>query len=144
MGRRRLTDLFEPGSIDCTPYRPRHAAPPKLVRALLKTWLARFFLPPAPTRTRVTPAWSGAASLSSAWSPGAATLTSAWPPGAARGFGSAVHSNSPLRVTPASAGTGMFLCAGHDLIVPGRDMPLGLRSMWATTSTSIRSARRPR
>lgn len=84
MGRRRLPNLFEPGNIDYTPYRPRHAAPPKLVRPLLRTWLARVFLPPAPMRTRVASAWPSGATrtwVTSAWPPGATHLTSAWSPG---------------------------------------------------------------
>jgi hypothetical protein len=50
--RRRFIDLCELSSIDLMPYRPRHAAPPRLIRPLLRTWLARVLLPPAPMQTR--------------------------------------------------------------------------------------------
>jgi hypothetical protein len=59
MGRRRLPYLCQL-EFQLMPYRPRHAAPPRLLRPLLRSWLAQLLLPPAPIRTRMTAAhWFG-------------------------------------------------------------------------------------
>jgi hypothetical protein len=55
MERRRLAELCGELNIDFRFYRPRHAAPPRLMRPLLRSWLARILVPPAPMQARMIP-----------------------------------------------------------------------------------------